>query len=103
MHLEGHPLFKELPTPFSFCILEFDSDGVEYSTHLISMCPNGYIITSPRKLAHGTLISLRMCIPALKLTGIYWENRLTARVVEKHLVHGGATAYRVEVDGPLPS
>jgi hypothetical protein len=98
-----HPLFHEIPVPVSFCCLGFDSDPIEYSTRVVSVFHNGYVITSPRKLHKGTLISLRMRIAAPNYPSIFWENRSTARVVAEQPMHRGGTAYKVEVDAPLPS
>lgn len=99
----SHPLFNQLPLPVSFCCLEFDSDTTEYSTRVVSVFLNGYVITSPRKLRTGSLISLRMRVPASNFPSISWQNRSTARVIAEQPHYNGDNAYKVLVDAPLPS
>lgn len=96
-----HPLFDQHPIPVSFRCLE--STGFEHTTTVVSIFPNGFVITSPRILPAGATISLRMRVPPRKPGGIFSETRCKARVVGEQNLKDGALAYKVELDEPLPS
>lgn len=100
----GFPsIFNQLPIPVSFRCLEFGSDTIEYATETISIFHNGFVLSSPRKLRVGSLLSLRLRIPTEISGGLFRETRCTACVALEQRLKSGALAYRVEIEMALPA
>ena len=96
-------LTGQMAIPVSFCCLELGSDLFEYSTKVLSIFNEGFVITSPRKLWTGTILSLRIRVPSEKPDGIYWETRCIARLVLEQWFKGGGVGYKVEMDNSQPN
>ena len=62
-------LTGKLAIPVSFCCLELGSDFFEYSTKVLSVFNEGFVITSPRRLRMGMVLSLRLRVPSDRLDG----------------------------------
>ena len=62
-------LTGQLAIPVSFCCLELGSDFFEYSTKVLSVFNEGFVITSPRRLRMGMVLSLRLRVPSDRLDG----------------------------------
>ena len=100
MSVDYSSVFNHLPIPVSFRSLDVGHKFVEYSTCLISLFQNGFVITSPRKLRVGSLLSIRMRMPPEVLGGVYWHRRCAGRVVAEQRANGGSLAYKVEFEPP---
>lgn len=95
-------IFNQLPIPVSFRCLEIGSDDVEYATKTISIFQNGFVMSSPRKLRVGGLLSLRLRLPREDSGSPFRESRCTGFVVSEHRLINGALAYRIEIETALP-
>jgi hypothetical protein len=91
-------LLFQLPIPVSFCCLGFGEDGFEYSTRVISIFQNGFVISSPRKLRVGSLLSLRLRLPPEFARGPFREMRCTGHVAAEQSLKEGELGYKVELD-----
>jgi hypothetical protein len=91
-------LLSQLPIPVSSCCLGFGEDGFEYSTQVISIFQNGFVISSPRKLRIGSLLSLRLRLPPEFASGPFREMRCTGHVAGEHSLKGEELRYKVELD-----
>lgn len=96
--------FDELPLPVSFRSFDIGMGFMEYSTCLVSFDRDGLVITSPRKLRCGSLLSIKMRMPPEILGGLFWHCRCTGRVVAERLLSDGDLTYKVELEtSSLPS
>lgn len=91
-------LFNQLPIPVSFRCLELGSPSVDYATGPVSIFHNGFVITSPRKLRTGSLISIRMRMPPEKKGERFWDTRCLGRVVAEQKLKDGGLAYKIEFE-----
>jgi hypothetical protein len=96
-------LLSQLAIPVSFCCLELGSDFFEYSTNVVSVFKEGFVITSPRRLRKGSVLSLRMRVPSDHFDNTYFENRCTGRVVGEQKLEDGGVGYKVQLDDLLPN
>jgi hypothetical protein len=96
------PLFQ-LAIPVSFCCLELGSDFFEYSTKVVSVFNEGFVITSPRLLRKGSFLSLRMRVPSDHYDGTYFESRCTAYVLAEQRLQDGGVGYKVQLDDAPPN
>jgi len=96
-------LATQLPLPISFCCLDLESDFLEYSTRVLNVFNEGYVITSPRRLRKGSFLSLRLRIPTDDYDGTYWEHRSIGRVLAVESGRDGEVGYKVELEASLPS
>jgi hypothetical protein len=96
-------LLSQLAIPVSFCCLELGSDFYEYSTKVLSVFNEGFVITSPKRLRTGSILSLRLRVPSDNLDGRYFENRCTARIVAEQKLKDGGVGYKVQLDSSLPN
>jgi len=94
---------SQFAIPVSFCCLDLTSDFFEYSTKVLSVFNEGFVITSPKRLSLGSVLSLRLRAPSDKCTGTYFENRCTARVVAEQKFKDGGVGYKVPLDEALPN
>ena len=99
MALDTSLVFRLLPLPVSFRSTDIGHEFVEYATSLISLFQDGFVITSPRKLRLGSLLSIRIRMPAETPEGDFWYRRFAGRVVAEHRV-GGELGYTVEFEPP---
>ena len=95
-------LTGQLAIPVSFCCLELGSDFFEYSTKVLSVFNKGFVITSPRRLRMGIVLSLRLRVPSDRLDGTFWESRCIGHVVSEQKLRGGGVGYKVEMENSLP-
>jgi len=89
------PVLDHLPIPVSFRSLDIGHGFVEYPTGLVSLFQNGCVLSSPRKLRLGSLLSIRMRMPPETPGGYFAHRRYAGRVVAEQRVHGGALGYKV--------
>ena len=73
-------------------------DGFEYATQVISIFQNGFVISSPRRLPIGCLLSLRLRLPPEFVSGPFGEMRCTGHVVGEQSLKDGALGYKVEIE-----
>ena len=66
-------LSGQLAIPGSFCCLEWGSDFFEYSTKVLSVFSEGFVITSPRRLRTGSVLSVRIRVPSDRLDIAFWK------------------------------
>ena len=92
--------FSQLPVPVGFHCLELGSDPFEFATQTLSILNDGFVITSPRRLRLGDILSLRLRMPE-DPDGRFWEIRRTARVTAEHPRENGRFVYRVEYEVDL--
>ncbi len=88
----------DLPLPVSFRSFDISNGFIEYSTSLVSFFHDGLVITSPRKLRQGSLLSIRMRMPPERLGGDFWHCRCTGRVIAEQRVNGDELGYKVEFE-----
>ncbi len=87
--------------PISFSCSDLSSGPVEHSTRAVRILNNGFVITSPRRLTIGSLLSLRLRISPEASGGPFWESRcIEARVIAERTLHDGAVGYKVELELP---
>lgn len=94
---------SQLLVPVSFRCLDLTSDSFEYSTRALGVFNGGFVITSPKRLKAGSILSLRLRIPSKRNDGTYFENRCTARVLAEQRFKDGGIGYKVELDSSLPN
>jgi hypothetical protein len=94
---------SQLAIPVSFCCQELGSDFFEYSTTLVSVFNESFVITSPWRLRKGSVLSLRMRIPSGHFDGTYFENRCAGHVVAEQKLRDGGVGYKVQLDDLLPN
>jgi len=94
---------SQFAIPVSFCCLDLGSDFFEYSTRVVSVFNEGFLITSPRRLRKGSVLSLRMRIPSDRSDVAYFENRRTGHVMAEQKLQDGGVGYRVQLDDLLPN
>lgn len=95
-------VFNQLPIPVSFSCLDIGSDMVEYATKTIGIFPNGFVMSSPRRLRVGSMLSLRLRAPAEIPGSPFRESRCTGFVVSEQKLKNGALGYRVEIEVAVP-
>jgi hypothetical protein len=101
---DNHPsLLSQFPVPVSFWCLELGSDLFEYSTRVLSIFPEGFVITSPRRLKRGSVLSLRLRVPSDEYDGTYFESRCTGCVVAEQRLKDGGVGYKVQLDDSPPN
>ena len=88
---------SQLAIPVSFYCLQLGSDFFEYSTKVVSVFNEGFVITSPRRLRKGGGLSLRVRVPSDQLDGTYFENRCIGHVVAEQNLQDGGVGYRVQL------
>lgn len=93
----------QMALPVSFCCVDLASDFFEYSTRVLSVFNDGFVITSPRRLRKGSYLSLRLRIPTDEYDGTYWEHRCMGRVIAFESGRDGEVGYKVELEEALPS
>jgi hypothetical protein len=93
--------FNQLPVPVGFHCLKPASDPFEFATQTLSILNDGFVITSPRKLRRGDILSLRLRMPPGDLDPRFWEIRRTTRVVAEHPRENGTFVYRVEYEANI--
>jgi hypothetical protein len=76
-------LLLQLPIPFTYSCLGLGSERFEYGTQALSILPDGFVITSRRKLRIGDFLCLRLRMPPGTPEGFFSEIRRTARVMEE--------------------
>ena len=97
-------LLRQLPIPLTFSCLGFGSDRFEYATQALSILPDGFVITSRRKLRIGDSLCLRLRMRPGTPAGCYWEIRRTVCVKAELPPQEGKFCYRVEYESiPLPA
>lgn len=94
---------SQLAIPVSFCCLELGSDFFEYSTKVLSVFNEGFVITSPKRLRRGGVLSLRLRVCSDDCDGTYFESRCNARVVAEQQFKDGGVGYKVQLDEALPN
>jgi hypothetical protein len=82
--------------------LEWGSDFFEYSTKVLSVFSEGFVITSPRRLRTGSVLSLRIRVPSDRLDIAFWESRCIGLVVSEQKLKDGRFGYRVQMENSLP-
>lgn len=102
MGVDESPTFNRLPIPISFRSLDFGHRFVEYPTGLVSLFQNGFVITSPRKLRLGSLLSIRMRMPPETPGGNSSHRRCAGRVIGEQRVSNGELGYKVVFESPSP-
>lgn len=95
MGVDKSSVFSDLPIPVSFRSLDIGYQFTEYPTGLVSLFQNGFVISSPRKLRLGSLLSIRMRMPPERPGGNFSHHRCAGRVVAEQRVEGGALGYKV--------
>jgi hypothetical protein len=100
MGADESSVFDHLPVPVSFRSLDIGHGFVEYSTGLFSLFQNGCVLSSPRKLRLGSLLSIRMQMPPETPGGRFAHRRYAGRVVGEQRVNGGALGYKVMFEWP---
>jgi hypothetical protein len=88
-------LLRQLPIPFTFTFVGLGSDRFEYATQALSILPDGFVITSRRKLRIGDFLSLRLRMPPGTPEGFFSEIRRIARVMAELPRQDGAFCYQV--------
>jgi len=97
-------VLEQFVIPTSSRCFELDSGKTDYQTSVVSILQNGFVITSPRKLRKGCLLSINLRFPAEPPESAFWEKRCSARVVAEQPVDSGTLAYHIEIEGsPLPA
>ena len=96
-------VFNQMPIPVSFRCLEVGSEGVEYATKAVDLFPNGLVMSSPRKLRAGGLLSFRMRVPLENPAGTLLETCCTASVILEQKLKDGTVGYKVEIEAGLPA
>ena len=91
-------LLRQLPIPLTFSCLGLGSDRFEYVTQALSILPDGFVITSRRKLRIGDSLCLRLRMPPGTPEGSFSEIRRTARVMAELPPKDGNSCYRVEYE-----
>src|ERR1700752_922864 len=91
-------LLRQLPIPLAFSFLGLGSDRFEYLTQALSILPDGFVITSRRKLRIGDFLCLRLHMPPGTPEGCFSEIRRTARVMTELAPQDRNFCYRVEYD-----
>jgi len=91
----------DLPVPVSFRSFDISNGFIEYSTSLVSLFHDGLVITSPKKLRQGSLLSIRMRMPPERLGEDFWYCRCTGRIIAEQRVHGSELGYKVEFEPRL--
>lgn len=90
--------FRQLLVLVGFRCLEPGSDPVEFSTQTLRVLHDGLVITSPRRLHPGEVLSLRLRMPPENPEDRFWELRRTARVIAEQSREHGRFVYRVEYE-----
>jgi len=93
----------QMAIPVSFWCLELGSDLFEYSTRMVSAFDQGFVITSPRRLRNGSVLSLRLRVQSDEYDGSYFESRCIGCVIAQEKLYDGAIAYKVRLDDSLPN
>ncbi|HET6931007.1 MAG TPA: hypothetical protein VFI45_11855 [Candidatus Acidoferrum sp.] len=91
-------LLRELPIPLAYSCLALGSDRFEYATRALSILPDGFVITSRRKLRIGDFLCLRLRMPFGTSEGSFSEIRRNARVIAELPPQDNNFCYRVEYD-----
>ena len=102
MGIDQSSAFNHLPIPVSFRSLDIGQGFVEYPTVLVSLFQNGFVISSPKKLRLGSILSIRIRMPAETPGGNFSYRRCAGRVVAEQRVTGGALGYRIVFESPSP-
>jgi hypothetical protein len=102
MSISQLPAFNHLPIPVSFRSLDIGHGFVEYPTVLVRLFQNGFVISGPKKLRLGSLLSVRMRMPPEALGGNFSHRRCAGRVVAEQRINSGALRYRVLFESPSP-
>jgi hypothetical protein len=95
-------LSNHLPIPVSFRSLDIRHGFMEYPTGLVSLFQNGVVISSPRKLHLGSLLSIRMRMPPDTPGGDCSHRRCAGRVVAEQRVNDGTLGYKVVFESDSP-
>jgi hypothetical protein len=93
----------DLPVPVSFRSFDISNGFIEYATSLVSLFHDGLVITSPKKLRQGSLLSIRMRMPPERRSGDFCYCRCTVRIIAEQRVHGSEPGYEVEFEPLLPA
>lgn len=93
---------NHLPIPVSFRSFDIGHGFVEYPAGLVSLFQNGLVISSPRKLRLGSLLSVRMRMPPETPGSNFSHRRCAGRVVAELRVNNGALGYKVVFESPSP-
>jgi hypothetical protein len=96
-------VYKQMPIPVSFRCLETGSEEIEYTTRTVSIFHNGFVMSSPRRLRVGGLLSLRLRVPPEISGSPFIETRCTGYVKAEQKLKDGSLGYRVEIETALPS
>jgi len=88
-------LLRQLPIPLAFSCLGLGSDRFEFVTQALSILPDGFVITSRRKLRIGDFLCLRLRMPPGTPEGCFSEIRRTARVMAELPPQDRNFCYRV--------
>ena len=93
--------FNQLPVPVGFDCREPASDPFEFATETLSILNDGFVITSPRKLRLGDILSLRLRMSRGDLDPRFREIRRTTRVVAGHPRENGTFVYPMEYEADI--
>jgi hypothetical protein len=102
MSIDQSLAFNHLPIPVSFRSLDIGHGFVEYPTVLVSLFQNGCVISSPKKLRLGSILSIRMRMPPERAGDDFWHRRCAGRVVAEQRVKHGALGYRIAFESRSP-
>lgn len=89
---------NHLPVPVSFRSLDVRYKFVDYATDLVGVFQNGVVITSPKKLYLGALLSIRMRMQPETPRGAVWYRHCLGRVIAEQRVNGGSLGYKIEFE-----
>lgn len=91
-------LFDGFFVPIAFRCLESGRAAIEYTTRAIRIFQNGYVISSPRRLRIGSLVSLRLSMPLEFRAENLREMRCAARVIAEESISNTSMGYMVQFD-----
>lgn len=83
--------------------MEHGSENVEYATNTVSIFPNGFVLTSPRKLKLGSALSLKLRLPPESPGCPFRESGCMGCVMAEQKLEDGTLGYRVEIEAALPA
>jgi hypothetical protein len=88
-------LLRQLPIPLAFSCLGLGCERFEYGTQAISILPDGFVISTRRRLRIGDFLCLRLRMPPGTPEGFFSEIRRTARVAAELPPQDRKFCYRV--------
>lgn len=83
--------------PVLFRYIGFNSEVGEYLAETVRISKAWFLIKSPHPLRMGSLLSLRLRVPAEIPGSPFSETRGNGRVVSEHQLDDGSLAYKVTI------